>query len=707
MAHCYLGGYSGIEIGASAHNSFGLATRNVDYTDSLTTAFKLAEIFQCGEAAHVDIVAQGDELPLDDLSVDFVLSSHVIEHFWDPIKALKEWMRVARRWIFIICPQPDALASDRDLPLTEWSELKARHEGHISKPEEDDHRHWSRWSSQTFFQLCQNLGLKVAEIQDPDYKVGNGFTVVIDTEASRAFQNGAECKPKIRQLYWHVAAMGGWREIVVEQLGVLWRHGFRGTIKVGFLAGVWDLGFLQRCFDAYEGISMDLIHHEACLERFEYPTLLALERDCREGLVDEVVYFHTKGASKPGDWVSQQWRWLMNADLLTRAMEPGLLSGVDVIGASFNLNLPGFHHFAGNFWAAKAEYIRDLEPLAEYRDGWATRPDRPHWLGLRFAAEFWIGSNHTPALAFSTFRDNVCLGEHHVYADNARLQQRLVKIHLPSGMVEGTASLVPTLLEGSGQSFNVSTQGFPINRRSFFKVGKRVLYWHIAALNNWRDVVVEQLRLIWLSNFRGLIKIGLLAAPFEDGFVRRCFANFPGLELEFVFHQEGLSHYEYPTLAALEADCRAGRVDEVVYFHTKGVSRPGCWTSLQWRWLMNADLLTKAGDPDLFSDQDLFGSHWCEASPGFCYFEGNFWGARADYIRRLPDLNTYRQTVRCTPGAPGWVSDRHAAELWVGTASQGVEVHGVREPGVALYRHETYASNSDLQAELLRIHAVL
>ncbi len=39
LAHKYLDGLKGLEIGGSEHNSFGLDTLNVDYTDDMTTVF--------------------------------------------------------------------------------------------------------------------------------------------------------------------------------------------------------------------------------------------------------------------------------------------------------------------------------------------------------------------------------------------------------------------------------------------------------------------------------------------------------------------------------------------------------------------------------------------------------------------------------------------------------------------------------------------
>lgn len=178
--HRYLDGLRGLEIGGSAHNAFGVDTLNVDYTDDLSTVFKKAEVDLCGEAMTVDIVAPGDALPLSDKSVDFVLSSHVIEHFWDPINALREWRRVARSYIIVICPHRDVLACDAAKPLSDYDELLRRNSGQIPRPTIDTHEHYSRWTSESFTHLCRRIGFPVLKVLDPDDKVGNGFLVVLD-----------------------------------------------------------------------------------------------------------------------------------------------------------------------------------------------------------------------------------------------------------------------------------------------------------------------------------------------------------------------------------------------------------------------------------------------------------------------------------------------------------------------------------------------
>ncbi|SRR5581483_7946470 len=184
MAHSYLDGLSGIEIGGSAHNPFGLKTWNVDFSAGTDTIFKQNEVKLAGESLHVDVVAPGDVLPFADGSLDFVLSSHVMEHFFDPIKALKEWRRVVRPggFIFGIVPHKER-TFDLERPRTPLQELIDRHSGAISPPEVDLHRHYSVWITEDLLELCQYLEFRVVDFLDKDDKVGNGFTVVMQKEA--------------------------------------------------------------------------------------------------------------------------------------------------------------------------------------------------------------------------------------------------------------------------------------------------------------------------------------------------------------------------------------------------------------------------------------------------------------------------------------------------------------------------------------------
>ena len=221
LATKYLENLHGIEIGASTQNSFFLKRSiNVDFSDEQGG---LWQDKNC-EPATVNIVAFGDDLPFKDNTLDYVLTSHVIEHFFDPVKALREWHRIIKPggYIFIIAPHKDR-TFDKLREVTPVAELLDRSTGRIrisdylratdipaldksgkakfgpdyevppqmliprgARPEEgwvryeaDDHHHWSVWRTNDFVDLVKTLRLNIVEVQDPDDKVGNGFTVVI------------------------------------------------------------------------------------------------------------------------------------------------------------------------------------------------------------------------------------------------------------------------------------------------------------------------------------------------------------------------------------------------------------------------------------------------------------------------------------------------------------------------------------------------
>jgi SAM-dependent methyltransferase len=176
LAHRWLDGLKGVEIGGAAHNAFHLDTLNVDRTRDMDTVYKREELECAGVAMAVDVVAEGDDLPFPDDAFDFVLASHVLEHLPDPIRALQEWRRVARRYVFVVLPHRDR-TFDRDRPVTPVDELLRRHEQGLRS---DDDRHWTVWTCESFLELCERLGVEVLEQRDPDDKQGNGFAVVLD-----------------------------------------------------------------------------------------------------------------------------------------------------------------------------------------------------------------------------------------------------------------------------------------------------------------------------------------------------------------------------------------------------------------------------------------------------------------------------------------------------------------------------------------------
>lgn len=176
----YLKGLSGVEIGAASHNNYRLDAINVDRYAEADTIYKQQERRLVLRAAKVDVVAPGDDLPFEDGSYDFVFSSHVLEHIPDPIRALLEWQRVARRYVVCVIPHRDR-TFDADRPLTTTDELLERHRSGFTSEED---KHWSVWTCESFLKLCEEIGLKALDHLDPDDKFRNGFIVVIDASVT-------------------------------------------------------------------------------------------------------------------------------------------------------------------------------------------------------------------------------------------------------------------------------------------------------------------------------------------------------------------------------------------------------------------------------------------------------------------------------------------------------------------------------------------
>ncbi len=172
----------GIEIGASAQCDFMLNTINVDVSkhDNSDDVFYKEQKRHGYRVEKVDVVASGDNLPFEDESFDFVISSHVLEHFFDPIKALKEWYRVIKPngYIYMIIPHK-MRTFDRDKKRTSLEELLDRHKGRITCTNPQMDSHYSVWITEDVLELCKYLDFNVIEYYDKDDNVGNGFTIII------------------------------------------------------------------------------------------------------------------------------------------------------------------------------------------------------------------------------------------------------------------------------------------------------------------------------------------------------------------------------------------------------------------------------------------------------------------------------------------------------------------------------------------------
>ncbi|MDA0061962.1 class I SAM-dependent methyltransferase [Brachyspira hyodysenteriae] len=179
----YLTGLKGIEIGGASYADYGIDAINIDRVNILldsNNAYYLEQNKHSSFIQDIDIISNGDDLPFKDNTVDFVFTSHVLEHFFDPIKALKEWYRVTKKdgYIFMIIPHKER-TFDKDRERTTLNELIRRHDGTIKSKNQYDDMHHSVWITEDILELCKYLNFNVVEYHDMDDCRKDGFIIVI------------------------------------------------------------------------------------------------------------------------------------------------------------------------------------------------------------------------------------------------------------------------------------------------------------------------------------------------------------------------------------------------------------------------------------------------------------------------------------------------------------------------------------------------
>lgn len=164
-----------------------------------------------GKVAKVDFVSEADSLPfIESNSLDYVATSHVLEHIPDIFTAWNEWWRVLKPGgiNFMIVPKRLALEDDIARAVTALDDhVKAF--SHAVKPQDLPDMAWRghyhvftlqslldalNWYNQ------QGLGcwLLVAQ-EETDTKVGNGHTLVLKKVAE--LPNLHEAIPQLAQCY--------------------------------------------------------------------------------------------------------------------------------------------------------------------------------------------------------------------------------------------------------------------------------------------------------------------------------------------------------------------------------------------------------------------------------------------------------------------------------------------------------------------------
>ena len=213
--------------------------------------------------------------------------------------------------------------------------------------------------------------------------------------------------------FYHTPDLPGWNEVMSDQLTKMSESGLLDRIdELHVCMNGNPSSFITAQETLAEYKNVVFIPVSDTTDRGEYPTLNYLKDFCDKHTEEfYVMYTHLKGLSKLGDPYRNDWRQYMDYWQIERWEDnvAALDRNYETTGINFNDHPARIHdiwpHYSGNFWWARASYVRRLEPLQDpYRIQWGT-PSKllvnPDGTGIRldpgnvrYENEAWIGSQN-------------------------------------------------------------------------------------------------------------------------------------------------------------------------------------------------------------------------------------------------------------------------------------------------------------------------
>lgn len=201
--------------------------------------------------------------------------------------------------------------------------------------------------------------------------------------------------------------------------------------------------------------------------------------------------------------------------------------------------------------------------------------------------------------------------------------------------------------------------------------GPLVCIYHVWADGRWRQPLAGFVHALRSSGYPGPVKFSIVGEDTNRQHVIDCLPS----GCDWVIHEPG---NEAPTINLVREHARA-HDGAVLYAHTKGAA---CATEFRDRWRQSMTLrviLKWRENLQLLDSVDAVGCHWLTRDqwPGLVeqhgFFGGNFWMARCDYLRTLPEcagvdrMDAERwvglNDPRVVDLLPGWPGDERWPEL--------------------------------------------
>lgn len=206
------------------------------------------------------------------------------------------------------------------------------------------------------------------------------------------------------------------------------------------------------------------------------------------------------------------------------------------------------------------------------------------------------------------------------------------------------------------------------------------IFYHVAALNEWKAVVNEQIYALvnsGVAEYADFIYIIVNGKEADKAWIERLVENQNfALKCTVQLSNMAMETCETPTLLAIETLCKLNPNQAILYIHTKGVAHNKTRKRHMeevWRWKLMKTLLSDwKQNLETLETKALCGWNWSTEARYPQYFPGNMWFANASYISTLPDFLTYQKTFKSR-----MITDakhpRFAAMFWLGLGIKRVD----------------------------------
>ncbi len=182
------------------------------------------------------------------------------------------------------------------------------------------------------------------------------------------------------KLFYHVALLNHWDEIVCEQLTTIKDSGFYDNCDEIFVGCVGKISEYERLKEVFKENGIEKVHfyHHPDIKQYEFFTLKIMKRVCDNS--DKLfygAYIMSKGCSyntEPNKTSGKVWRdymmrwvitnWKENYHAMTMKYRGYDLCCVKVVPARESPNKTT--HASGNFFSFNSEYIKSLPKVEDF-----------------------------------------------------------------------------------------------------------------------------------------------------------------------------------------------------------------------------------------------------------------------------------------------------------------------------------------------------